>query len=77
MRDVVEGFLDLLTRDRTLAERALDAVTQFGLVERLAPIVALDDVRHYELGRLERRKSLCASQALAPTAHLTALASQS
>src|SRR5690606_12861699 len=44
------------------------------LVERLAAIVPLDDVRHHELRRLERRETLLAPEARTAPAHLPALA---
>jgi hypothetical protein len=77
VRDVVEGLFYLFAGDRTFTECALDAVAQLGLIERLAPVVSFDDVRHHEFRRLERRESLRARQALTPTAHLATLACKS
>ncbi len=77
MLDVLDAALDVLALHGTFLERVQEAAAQLVDVERLAAIVALDDVRHDELGHLERRESLAARQALAAAAHLAALAGKS
>jgi hypothetical protein len=76
MLDVLDAALDVLSLDGAFLERVQETVAQLGDVERLAPIVALDNVRHDELGALERREPLAAGEALAAAAHLAALAGQ-
>src|SRR5690349_25032679 len=76
MLDVLDAALDVLALHGALLERIQETVAQLGDVERLAPIVALDDVRHDELRAFERREPLAAREALAATAHLPALAGQ-
>ena len=72
--DVLDAPLDVLALHRPLLERTEKPVAQLVLIERLPAIVALYDVRHHELGRLECRKALAARQALAAPTHLTAFA---
>src|SRR5690606_3772762 len=74
--DPLDARLDVLGLDRPLLQRGQHAGPQLALVERLAPPVALDDVRHHELRRLECREALLALQALAPPAHLPAFAGE-
>ena len=76
MLDVLDAALDVLALDGPFLQRVQEAVAQLVDVERLAAIVALDDVRHHELGHLERREALAARQALAAAAHLPALAGE-
>src|SRR5690349_13690644 len=76
MLDVLDAALDVLALHGALLERVQKTIAQLGDVERLAPIVALDDVRHDELGAFERREPLSAREALAAAAHLPALAGQ-
>ena len=76
MLDVLDAALDVLALDGALLQRVQEAVAQLVDVERLAAIVALDDVRHDELGHLEGREALAARQALAAAAHLPALAGE-
>ena len=54
----------------------MHAGAQLDLVERFAGVVALDDLRHQQLGRLEGREALAAGEALATPADLPALASE-
>jgi hypothetical protein len=44
------------------------------VIERLTPVVALDHVRHDELGPLERREALGARETFAPAANEAAFA---
>ena len=74
MLDVLDAALDILALHGTLLQRIQEAVAQLDDVERLAAIVALDDVRHHELGHLERRETLAALQALAAAADLATFA---
>src|SRR5262245_55644972 len=76
MLDVLDAALDVLALHGALLERVQEAVAQLVDVERLAAIVALDDVRHDELGALERREPFAAREALAAAAYLPALAGQ-
>ena len=74
MLDVLDAALDILALHGALLQRIQEAVAQLVDVERLAAIVALDDVRHHELGHLERREALAALQAFAAAADLAAFA---
>src|SRR5690606_37796814 len=74
VRDVLDAALDVLALDGALLQRAQESGRELRSIERLAAIVALDDVRHDELRRLERREALAALEALAPPTHLPAFA---
>src|SRR5262245_41501448 len=76
MLDVLDAALDVLALHRAFLQCVQEAIAQLVDVERLSAIVALDDVRHDELGAFERREPFAAREALAAAAHLPALAGQ-
>src|SRR6185312_5647277 len=71
--DATDRLLDRFLTDRPLLECLAHAGSQLRLIERLARTIALDDERHGELGRLERREAFAAGETLAAAADLAAL----
>ena len=74
--DALDRRFDLVAADRPLLERLHDAGAQLVLVERLARLVVLDDLRHDEFRGLECRESLAAGLAFAPAPDLVTLAGE-
>ncbi len=65
-----------LDTDRAFLQRFLNASTQLVFVKRLRYIVAFRDARHQQLGGLERREALGATQTLAAAANLVTFSDQ-
>src|SRR5690606_4818399 len=76
MPDALDAFLDVLALDRPFLQGPQHAAAQLPFVERLASIVALDDMRHHQLRRLEGREALAARLAFATSANLTTFPGQ-
>src|SRR6185295_4120061 len=74
--DVHDRGIERFARHRALLQRLEHAIAELAFVERLAAGVVLDDARHHQLGRLERRETLVALQALAAAADLLSFAGQ-
>src|SRR5882672_5915799 len=74
--DALHRLLDGLARDRPLLERLQQARAQLRFIERFAAVVALDHLRHQELGRVKGREAFLAGEAFAAAADLPTFAGE-
>jgi len=76
MNEARHGLLQFVTGHRSLLKCTRHAAAKFGLIEWLAGIIVLNQTRHHQFGRLKRRKTLTAIEALTTPSNLPAIGRQ-